>query len=45
MILFHDYKSETAEAIDPILKELVSREYDFATLSVNSPVVHATIKN
>lgn len=45
VILFHDYKSETAEAIDPILKELVSREYDFATLSVNSPVVHATIKN
>ena len=45
VILFHDYKSETAEAIEPILKELVSRGYDFATLSVDSPTVHAKIKN
>ena len=45
VILFHDYKSVTANAIEPILKELVSRGYDFATLSVDGPTVHAKIKN
>lgn len=45
VILFHDYKSITANAIDPILKELVARGYDFDTLSESGPIVHANIKN
>ena len=45
VILFHDYKPTTANAIEPILSELVSRGYSFSTLSVNSPTVHAKIKN
>ena len=45
VILFHDYKPTTAAAIEPILKELVARGYDFATLDENGPVVHAKIKN
>ena len=45
VILFHDYKPTTAAAIDPILKELVARGYDFDTLSESGPIVHAKIKN
>lgn len=45
VILFHDYKGVTANAIEPILKELVARGYEFATLNENSPTVHAKIKN
>ena len=45
VILFHDYKSVTANAIEPIVKELVARGYDFATLDENGPTVHAKIKN
>ena len=45
VILFHDYKSQTANAIEPILSELVARGYDFATLDENGPTVHAKIKN
>lgn len=45
VILFHDYKSPTANAIEPILKELVNRGYEFKTLNENSPTVHAKIKN
>ena len=45
VILFHDYKSMTANAVEPIVKELISRGYDFLTLSENGPTVHAKIKN
>ncbi len=45
VILFHDYKATTADAIEPILAELTSRGYTFATLSENSPTVHAKILN
>lgn len=45
VILFHDYKSATANAIEPIISELVDRGYAFATLDENGPTVHATIKN
>ena len=45
VILFHDYKSHTANAIESIIKELIDRGYDFKTLSVDGPTVHAKIKN
>ncbi|MBR5662481.1 MAG: polysaccharide deacetylase family protein [Bacilli bacterium] len=45
VILFHDYKSQTANAIEPIVKELVNRGYEFKTLSEDGPTVHAKIKN
>ena len=45
VILFHDYKSTTANAIEPILEELTKRGYTFATLNENSPTVHAKILN
>lgn len=45
VILFHDYKKTTADAVEPIVKEFVERGYSFATLDENGPVVHAKIKN
>ena len=45
VILFHDYKSQTANAIEPIIKELVNRGYDFSVLTEDGPSVHAKIKN
>ena len=45
VILFHDYKSTTANAIEPILAELTKRGYTFKTLSESSPTVHAKILN
>lgn len=45
VILFHDYKSTTSAAIEPIVKELINRGYDFGTLSIDGPIVHAKIKN
>lgn len=45
VILFHDYKSVTANAIEPIVKELVERGYDFSSVSENGPIVHAKVKN
>ena len=45
VILFHDYKSQTANAIEPIVKELVNRGYDFGVLTEDGPTVHAKIKN
>ncbi len=45
VILFHDYKPTTANAIEPILAELTKRGYNFATLNENSPTVHAKILN
>ena len=45
VILFHDYKPTTAAAVEPILKELVARGYEFGTLSEDGPIVHAKIKN
>ena len=45
VILFHDYKKSTANAIEPILAELTSRGYTFSTLNENSPTVHAKIRN
>jgi len=45
VILFHDYKKITADALDPILAELTKRGYIFKTLSNDTPVVHAKILN
>ena len=45
VILFHDYKTITADALDPILAELTSRGYTFYTLNENSPETHSTIRN
>lgn len=45
VILFHDYKKTTANAIGPILEELTSRGYTFSTLDENSPTVHFKIAN
>ena len=45
VILFHDYKKITANAIDPILAELTSRGYTFSTLDENGPVTHSKIAN
>ena len=45
VILFHDYKKITADALDPILAELTQRGYVFKTLSSDTPVVHAKILN
>lgn len=45
VILFHDYKSPTADSIEPIVSELVNRGYEFGTLNENSPTIHTTIRN
>ena len=45
VILFHDYKATTANAIDPILAELTKRGYRFETLNASSPTVHSKIAN
>ena len=45
IILFHDYKSTTANAIEPILAELTKRGYRFATLNESSPTAHFKIAN
>lgn len=45
VILFHDYKKITADALDPILAELTNRGYTFKTLSEQTPTVHAKILN
>ena len=45
VILFHDYKKTTANAIGPILAELTKRGYSFATLDENGPLTHSKIHN
>ena len=45
VILFHDYKKITADAIDPILAELTARGYTFSTLDENGPLTHSKIAN
>ena len=45
VILFHDYKKVTAEALEPILSEITKRGYTFKTLDENGPVTHVTIRN
>ena len=45
VILFHDYKKTTANAIGPILEDLTSRGYTFKTLDENGPITHSKINN
>ena len=40
VVLMHDIKSATANALDSMLANLSSRGYTFATLSKNSPTTH-----
>ncbi|MBR3524031.1 MAG: polysaccharide deacetylase [Bacilli bacterium] len=45
VVLMHDVKAPTAEALDSILAELTARGYTFATLDANSPTAHHRIQN
>ena len=45
VILMHDIKYNTANALDDILSNLTSQGYKFGTLSTASPTVHHTIAN
>ena len=45
VILMHDIKYATANALDDILNTLTSKGYKFGTLSTASPTVHHTIAN
>lgn len=45
VILMHDIKLTTANALDDILKTLSSNGYRFGTLSTTSPTMHHTIAN
>ena len=45
IVLMHDIKSTTANALDSILKTLTEQGYRFAPLTINSPTVHHKIAN
>lgn len=45
IVLMHDIKSTTANALDNILKTLTERGYKFGVLSMSSPTVHHKIAN
>ena len=45
VVLMHDIKSTTANALDNILKTLTERGYTFSPLTINSPTAHHTIAN
>ena len=45
VVLMHDVKAPTAEALDSILAELKARGYTFATLDQSSPTAHHRIQN
>ena len=45
VILMHDIKSTTANALDDILKTLSANGYRFGTLSTSSPTMHHKIAN
>ena len=45
VVLMHDIKGTTANALDPILKELTNKGYSFGTLSTAGPIVHHKIAN
>ena len=45
VVLMHDIKPTTADALDSILYTLTRRGYTFATLDVNSPTAHHKIAN
>ena len=45
IVLMHDIKSTTANALDNILKTLTERGYKFGKLTFNSPTVHHKIAN
>lgn len=45
IVLMHDIKSSTANALDNILSTLTQNGYTFGTLSTSSPTVHHTIVN
>lgn len=45
VVLMHDIKSTTANALDNILKTLLSKGYRFGTLSSSSPTAHHKIAN
>ena len=43
VVLMHDIKKTTADALDPILATLTAKGYTFATLSESSPTAHHSI--
>ena len=45
IVLMHDYKCVTANALDDILASLTSSGYTFATLNETSPTMHHHINN
>lgn len=45
IVLMHDIKATTANALDNILKTLTERGYKFGKLTINSPTVHHKIAN
>ena len=45
VVLMHDIKSTTANALDNILKTLTERGYKFAPLTSSSPTAHHSIAN
>lgn len=45
VVLMHDIKGTTANALEPILKELVSKNYSFGVLTPNGPMPHHKIAN
>ena len=45
VVLMHDIKSTTANALDTILESLTQSGYTFATLNENSPTAHHHINN
>ncbi len=45
VVLMHDIKSTTANALDDILNTLTSTGYTFSTLNENSPTAHHGINN
>ena len=45
VVLMHDIKGTTANALDSILKELTSKGYTFGVLSESGPIVHHKINN
>lgn len=45
VVLQHDIKKYSVEAVEAIIKDGISKGYTFAPLTINSPIVHATIAN
>ena len=45
VVLMHDIKGTTANALDPILKELKSKNYSFGVLTPAGPTAHHKINN